>query len=101
MADPEVYLYVPPTWRSVAMMGRALRYGVRTSTVVYRLGGVWHNIHSAGIDDPVVANVDIDALTGMRLFFTKPMVVPGHLYDELAAIQPADPSWLPGSLTLL
>jgi hypothetical protein len=29
------------------------------------------------------------------------MVVPDTLYAELLALAPADPSWTPGSLTLL
>jgi hypothetical protein len=53
------------------------------------------------MDAPVITDVDIDAATGLRLYFTKPMVVPGSLYDELSAITPADPSWTPGTLTLL
>lgn len=95
------YLYKPPTWRNVATVERSLRYGVTTSTVVYRQGGVWFNIQTAGVGSPDVAGVDVDAATGLRLFFTKPMVVPDSLHDELAAVQPADASWTPGSLTLL
>lgn len=101
MADGEVYLFVPPLWRNPVPMGGALIVGIRTSTVVYRQDGIWHNVMTAGMDSPVVADVDIDAATGLRLFFTKPMVVPGHLYDELAALQPADASWTPATLTLL
>jgi hypothetical protein len=82
-------------------MGGALVVGVTTSTCVYRMGGVWHNQMEARMDDPVVANVDVDAATNLRLFFTKPMVVPGSLYSELSALSPADPTWAPGSLTLL
>lgn len=99
-----VYLYTPPSWRNPAPMGGALVVGVRTSTCVYRVGGVWHNQMNAGMDNPVMANVDVIDIPGagsLRLFFTKPMVVPGSLHDELAAISPADPSWTPGSLTLL
>ena len=109
-----VYLYRPPTWRNVAIIEGSLRYGVPTSTCVYRQGGVWHNIQDAGIDQPVVADCDVwvdpdpdlslnRPAPTLRLFFTKPMVVPGELHDELAAnaITPADPSWTPGSLTLL
>lgn len=96
-----VYLYSPPTWRHVQVMEGALRYGVATNTLVYRQGGVWYNQQNAGMDQPVVADCDTDAQSGLRLFFTKPMVVPDWLHDELAALQPADPSWTPGSLTLL
>ena len=96
-----VYLYSPPTWRHVQVMEGALRYGVTTNTLVYRQGGVWYNQEVAGIDQPIVADCDIDALTGLRLFFTGPVVVPGSLHDELAALQPANPSWTPGTLTLL
>lgn len=101
-----VYLYKPPTWRNVQVMEGALRYGVPTSTVVYRQNGVWFNIHTAGVDQPVVADVDIwvdpnNAYNTLRLFFTKPMVVPGDLYAGLSALSPADPSWTAGTLTLL
>lgn len=96
-----VYLYKPPTWRNQATIRGALRYGVTTSTVVWRSGGVWFNSLEGGIDSPVDTAVDVDAATGLRLFFNKPMVIPGSLHDELAALQPADPSWTPGSLTLL
>lgn len=96
-----VYLYTPPQWRNVQVMEGALRYGVLTSTVVYRQGGVWHNVMTAGVDNPVVADVDIEPRTGLRLFFTKPMVVPEDIHDELAALAPADPSWSAGVLTLL
>jgi hypothetical protein len=53
------------------------------------------------MDAPVITDVDVDAASGLRLYFTKPMVVPGSLHDELLAITPADPSWTPGTLTLL
>lgn len=103
-----VYLYKPPTWRNVFVFerGHALRAGITTSTCVYRIDGVWYNVQSPGMDDPVVADVDVwvdpsNAANQLRLFFVRPMVVPGALYDELAAITPADPSWTPGSLTLL
>lgn len=96
-----VYLYKPPTWRNVVPMGGALNPGITTSTCVYRQDGVWHNVITAGMDNPVVTDCDVDAATGLRLFFTKPMVVPGSLHDELAAIEPAEDSWTPGSLTLL
>jgi hypothetical protein len=96
-----VYLYRPPSWRYVETMQGSLRYGITTSTVVYRLNGVWHNEMTAGMDQPVIADCDVDEQSGLRLFFYKPMVVPDWLHDELAAIEPADPSWTPGSLTLL
>lgn len=96
-----VYLYSPPTWRHVQVMEGALRYGVATSTLVYRLGGVWYNQELAGIDQPVVDDCDTDAASGLRLFFTHPIVVPGSLYDALSVLQPANPSWTPGTLTLL
>lgn len=96
-----VYLYTPPTWRNPSVMAGSLRCGVATSTVVYRLNGVWFNQMTAGMDQPVIKDCDIDEASGLRLFFNKPMVVPGSLHDELAALQPADPSWTPGSLTLL
>lgn len=97
-----VYLYAPPQWQNVTVIaGMALRTKIPTSTTVYRLGGVWHNVLSPGMDQPVISDVDVDPDTGLRLYFTKPMVVPGSLHDELAALQPADPSWTPGSLTLL
>lgn len=104
ITDPDLngaYRYVPPTWRNVGMLEGSLRFGVTTPTVVYRLNGVWHNVQQAGMDDPIVTNVDIDAASGLRLFFTKPMVVPGWLYAELNAITPADPSWSAGTLTRL
>lgn len=93
------YLYKPPTWRNVVMLKGSLRAGITTSTCVYRQNGVWHNVLSTGMDNPVVA--DCDVVAGLLLFFTKPMVVPDELHDELAALEPADPSWTPGSLTLL
>lgn len=101
-----VYLYTPPTWRNYAVMGGALRCSVNTSTCVYRQGGVWTNVQAPGMDLPVVSDVDIwvdpaNAANTLRLFFTKPMVVPGDLHDELLALQPADPSWTSGTLTLL
>lgn len=100
-----VYLYRPPTWRKSQMMHSwALRYSVPISTCVYRIGGVWHNVMQPGMDDPVVDDVDtITSPNGMpfRLMFVKPTVVPDDLYDGLLALQPADPSWTPGTLTLL
>lgn len=93
------YLYSPPTWRHVQIMEGSLRYGIATNTLVYRQGGVWYNQELAGIDDPVVASCDTDAASGLFLFFTCPTVVPDSLHDALAALQPANPSWTPGTLT--
>lgn len=97
-----VYLYTPPTWRHVIEIGKsALVYGVATSTLVYRLAGVWYNVQEAGMDNPVVDHVDIDSRTGLKLFFSTPVVVPGSLHDELAAVTKGDDSWTDGTLTLL
>lgn len=96
-----VYLYKPPTWRNVTHLGGALYCGVPTSTVVFRMDGVWYNQQTAGMDAPVIGDIDVDADSGLTLFFTKPMVVPGSIHDELAALEPADPSWTPGELILL
>ena len=101
-----VYLYTPPQWLNVGTIEGSLRYSVPTSTCVYRLNGAWFNVAIPGMDNPVVANCDVwvdaaNSANTLRLFFTKPMVVPGALHDELAALQPADPSWSAGSLTLL
>jgi hypothetical protein len=94
------YLYTPPTWRNVQVMEGALRYGVPTSTVVYRQAGVWHNVQIAGVDQPVVLACDVDS-SGLRLFFSTPTPVPDSLFAELSAVAPADPSWTPGVLTPL
>ena len=93
------YLYSPPTWRNVALMEGALRYGVPTSTVVYRTGGVWHNVMTAGMDDPA-KTADVDS-SGLVLFFTRPTVVPDSLFAEMSAnaLTPADSSWSVGTLT--
>lgn len=103
-ADPtNVYLYTPPMMRMVYKFpgAWALRFGINTSTIVYRQDGVWHNIAVAGMDNPVVADCDVDAQSGMLLFFNKPMVVPGWLADELVEIEPADLSWSFSTLTQL
>lgn len=92
------YLYTPPSWRNPVRMGGALVPKVTTSTLVFRLGGVWHNQLTARMDDPIVANVDVDP-SGLLLFFVGPTVVPDSLYAELSAVAPADPSWTAGSLT--
>lgn len=95
------YLYTPPTWMNpIRMEGSLVLDGVRTSTLVYRQGGVWHNQLNAGIDSPVVANVDVDP-SGLLLMFNTPTPVPNSLFAELSAVTPADPSWSPGTLTLL
>lgn len=94
------YLYTPPMFRMVQALEGSLRYGITTCTLVYRQGGVWHNQATAGMDDPVVLDVDVDP-SGLRLFFTRPTVVPDSLHDELAAVTAADPGWTPGSLELL
>lgn len=91
-----VYLYKPPSWRNPAQFEKsALVVGVTTSTTVYRIDGTWYNVQSPGNE----VDADVDARTGLRLYFNKPTVVPGSLHDELAAIQPADVSWTEGSLT--
>lgn len=94
------YLYSPPSWRNVAKFpgARALRFGITTSTVVYRQGGVWTNIQTAGMDQPVVSSCDTDP-SGLLLFFDRPTVVPNSLFTELSALAPADSSWTPGTLT--
>lgn len=95
------YLYSPPMWRNPSMMGWALRASVNTCTLVYRQNGVWYNQEIAGMDEPVIANVDVDSQSGMKLFFTHPVVVPDWLHDELAALTQADSSWIPATLTPL
>lgn len=91
------YLYSPPTWRNVFSLSGALIAGIKTSTCVYRQGGVWANTLTAGPD--VVPDTEF----GVELFFTRPTEVPDALHDELAAnaITPADSSWSPGTLTLI
>ena len=82
-------------------MEGALRYYIDTSTTVYRVAGVWHNISSPGEGNPDVSSCDIDAASGLLLYLNTPTAVPDSLHDELAALTPADPSWSPGTLTLL
>ena len=94
------YLYTPPTYRIVATVQNSLRYGITTTTLVYRQGGQWTNVQDPGMDAPVVANVDVDT-TGLKLYFDRPTVVPDTLFTELSGVTPADPSWTPGSLTSL
>lgn len=94
-------LFTPPTWRMVTRMEGALRYGFPVCTVVYRQGGVWHNLQTAGVGNPVVADVDTDAASGLLLFFSTPTPVPSALEAEITAnaLTPADPSWTAGTLT--
>lgn len=91
-----MYLYTPPTWRFVHTLEKALRYGLTTSTIVYRQSGEWFNQQVAGIDQPVIADVDVDP-SGLLLFIDRPTPVPDSLVTELLAIEPADPSWTPGT----
>lgn len=89
------YLYIPPTWRNVSRIEGSLYVGAPTSTCVYRRGGVWHNVMTAGEQD-VSGN---DVLSGgLLLFFVGPTTVPNELFAELSALEPADPSWSPGLL---
>lgn len=94
------YLYSPPTYRQHFVMKGALRSYIDVSTTVYRLGGVWFNVLSPGMDDPVIAGLDV-ASDGTLCYFGTPSVVPAELHDGLAALQPADSSWTPGTLTAL
>lgn len=95
-------LFTPPTWQLHTILESALRAKVTESTTVYRLSGVWHNISNPGYDNPVVANVDVDAASGLRLYFNSPTVVPDNVATDLTnngGLVPADPSWTPGTLT--
>lgn len=98
-----VYLFKPPTWRRVVEFekGSGLLPAITVSTVVYRQDGVWHNILECGVNNPIVTDCDVDADSNLRLFFVKPMVVPGSLYDELSALVKGDPSWADATLTQL
>lgn len=91
------YLYWPPTWRDHVIMRGSLRTYVDSSTTVYRVGGQWFNVLTPGMDTPSLNSVDVDP-SGLVLYFNTPTPVPANLHDELAAVQPADPSWSPGSL---
>lgn len=100
------YLYVPPSWRTVAPVagGGALRVSFETSTCVYRRNGVWHNVMVAGQED--VSGVDVwvnPNVAGdvLLLFFTRPTPVPGALAAELGAVAKADPSWTDAQLLVL
>jgi hypothetical protein len=84
----------------VATVRQSLRYGVSTSTLVYRQAGQWINVQDPGMDAPIVTNVDTDA-SGLKLYFDRPTVVPDTLFAELSGVAPSDPSWTPGSLTHL
>jgi hypothetical protein len=95
------YLYKPPTWRNAASLAGSLVYGITTSTIVYRQAGIWINIQSAGFDAPKMSDVDVEPRTHLLLFFDRPSIVPDEVQPGLAALQPADPSWTPGSLVLL
>ena len=80
------YLYTPPQWKNVSVLEGGLHVGIPTSYCVYRSSGTWYSVQSVGMGNPDIATqVDIDAATGFRLFFTKPMVVPSTLQPELAA----------------
>ena len=94
------YLYSPPTYKQHDVMVGALRYYVDTSTTVYRLGGVWFNVLMPGMDNPNPSLCD-KASDGTLCYFNTPTVVPAELHDGLAALQPADSSWTPGTLTAL
>ena len=80
-----VYLYRPPTYKMHQQMEGALRYYIDTSTTVYRKGGVWYNVQSPGESNPDVSSCDVDAASGMLLYWNKPTVIPGALQPELAA----------------
>jgi hypothetical protein len=93
------YRYSPPSYELHTQLERSLRVHITTSTTTYRLGGVWHNVMSPGEDQPVISAVDVDAATGVRLYFNTPTLVPDSLAGTLAgALAPADPSWTPGTL---
>lgn len=96
-----VYLYSPPTWRMTTQLEGGLVVGFPVSTLVYRMAGTWYNQLEGYADNPVVADIDVDPDTSLLLYFTGPVVVPGTLHDGLSALEPADPSWTPGSLMLL
>ena len=94
------YLYSPPTWRHEEILEGSLRFGITTSTCVYRQSGVWHNVQMPGMD---VFDNPLDTEFGIELFFTRPTQVPDTLVAELTAnaLTPADPSWTAGTLTPL
>ena len=80
-------------------MHKSLRYGVPTCTGVYRIGGTWHNIQVAGLSNPDETTIDVDATTGIKLYFGRPTLVPDSLVSVLTpALTPADPTWTPGTL---
>ena len=94
------YLYKPPTYKQHDTIYGSLRFHIRSCTTVYRLGGVWFNVQSPGPDNPNPSLCD-KASDGTLCYFNTPTVVPNELHDGLAALQPADSSWLPGTLTAL
>lgn len=100
-----VYLYTPPQYRMTSMMRGSLRVTIPVSTTVYRKNGVWHNTVCGGVN-PAPNECDMWIADDrpelrLRLFFTKPMVVPDALHDELLALAPASAAWSAGTLTLL
>lgn len=99
--DGTVWLYTPPQWILVSQVMGALCSKVPVSTLVYRMNGTWVNQMGAYMDNPVIKNVDVDAATGLLLYFDRPRVVPGTLYNELLALAPADPTWTQGTLVQL
>jgi hypothetical protein len=68
-------LYTPPQWRNTQQMEGSLRYSINTSTVTYRVAGVWHNSVDAGVDQ----------LAGADLIYTSPTVVPDDVAAQLVA----------------
>jgi hypothetical protein len=98
------YLYTPPAWRSVSRIEGSLYVGIPTSTCVYRRGGVWHNVMTAGEADVSAYDVWIDPTGGpsLDLFFTGPTPIPddGTLVSQLLShgITPANAAWTDGSL---
>jgi hypothetical protein len=93
------YLFTPPTFRMVAIMRRSLRCGVPTCTGVWRIDGTWFNSSTAGVGNPDETTIDVDAPTGIKLYFGRPTLVPDSLVSVLTpALTPADPTWTPGTL---
>lgn len=90
------HLYTPPTYRMVAVMERSLRYGVTTSTLVWRQGGVWSNTITGDMN--VVP--DVDPTSGLTLLFYTPTQIPDSLVAEMTAnaLTPANPAWTPGTI---
>lgn len=69
------YLYTPPQWRNVQIMEGALRYGIPTSTVTYKLNGVWYNTQT-----PAIGETD-----GATWMFYTPTIVDSATAAELTA----------------